>query len=237
MLNQRVQKLERTVRTLAYYATASTLVLGALGLSAFRSVSDKGKVLRVRGLVIEDDKGRERILIGAPIPAAKNRVRTDLARVEKTWATRYPQSARYMEYYKGYRHAVNGLLVLDENGFDRLAIGDSVPDPNIGKRIGQEVGLVMNDAKGDERTGYGLLDVQGTYRVVLGLDSRRGQEGVALVLDDAGRVQMEIRDGDKVATVGTIAETDSAGRTATSTFGIRVREGKADKHRLTTQRP
>ena len=76
------------------------------------------KIIKARGIIIVDDQGRERILLGAPISAAKNRVRTDLAKVEEIWGKRF--SPKYMEWYRGYNHSVNGMLVLDENGFDRL---------------------------------------------------------------------------------------------------------------------
>jgi len=51
-------------------ALATALVVVA------RAPAPGGGVLRVRGLVVEDSLGRERILIGAPIPHAANRVRT-----------------------------------------------------------------------------------------------------------------------------------------------------------------
>jgi hypothetical protein len=104
-----------------------------------------------------------------------------------------------MDYYRGYRHDTNGLVILDENGFDRLAIGDPVPDPNIGKRIGPSTGLVINDADGFERSGYGLLRIADHYRVVLGLDvAGSRQEGLTLSLDDeTGRVGMAVQHGEE----------------------------------------
>jgi hypothetical protein len=73
-------------------------------------------VLRIRGLVIEDASGRERILIGAPIPAAANRVRTDETRAREFWAGRYPDPDRYMGFYKGYNHETNGILIPTDTG-------------------------------------------------------------------------------------------------------------------------
>ena len=99
-----------------------------------RSGTPADGVLRARGLIIEDEAGRERILIGAPVPEAANRVRTDEARVQEVWASRYPDADGYMGYYQGYSHETNGLLILSEDGFDRLVLGDPVPDPNIGRR-------------------------------------------------------------------------------------------------------
>ena len=53
-------------------------------------------VLRAHGLIIEDDAGRERILIGALIPEAGNRVRTDTTRLRELWGPRHPDIEKYM---------------------------------------------------------------------------------------------------------------------------------------------
>lgn len=39
-----------------------------------------------------------------------------------------------MGYYQDYIHETNGMLILSEDGFDRLVVGDPVPDPSIGRR-------------------------------------------------------------------------------------------------------
>ncbi len=182
-MSTNTKRLAQTIRWLQVYAALMTVALVVLFV---RSGTASDRVLRVRGLVIEDDAGRERILIGAPIPEASNRVRTDEARVREIWGPRFPQE--YMGYYQDYDHATNGLVILSEDGFDRLVLGDPVPDPNIGKRIGPSTGVVINDAEGFERSGVGLLDVNGHYRVVYGLDSDRGREGLVLALDDQGDV-------------------------------------------------
>ena len=115
--------------------------------------------------------------------------------MREIWAPRFPDEEAYMGLYEDYSHETNGILILSEDGFDRLAFGDPVPDPNIGRRIGPSTGLLINDAEGFERSGYGLLDVDGDYRVVLGHDSNRGREGLTLVLDDQGRVGLHVGDG------------------------------------------
>ena len=191
-MQERMEKLERELRLMKFYAALLTLVITVGAIAAFRPGAQRADVIRVRGIVIEDARGRDRILIGAPVPESKARVRTDLARVEQTWAKRYPNPKQYMEYYKGYRHSVHGIVVLDENGQDRLALGDSVPDPNIGKRIGPATGIMLNDAQGFERSGYGMLTVQGKDRVVLGFDDDQG-EGIALALVDGGHTGLMMR--------------------------------------------
>lgn len=185
-MDSEILKLRRDVRILKLYsallATAATIAL----LAAFRTHRAEDQVLRARGLVIVDAAGRERILIRAPIPAAANRVRTDTARVRQIWGPEFPKE--YLTYYKTYRNSMNGMLVLDEHDFDRVAIGDSVPDPNIGRRIGAGTGMVINDAHGFERSGYNLITYGGHDRTVVGLDDDQGNESVTLAVIDSGRV-------------------------------------------------
>lgn len=233
-MNDRIDRLERSVRRLRLYALTITVALLALPLlAALRQAPEQDdRILRARGLVIVDEAGRERILIGAPIPAAENRVRTDMERVEEIWGPRFPR-AYIDEYYPTYRHHLHGMLVLDENGFDRLAVGDSVPDPNIGRRIGPATGVLVNDANGFERSGYGLLDVDGVYRVVLGLDGDDGREGVVLSLHDDGPRGLHVL-GDRSIFLGTAPEsTYVAGGEAFA--GLLMQRGERTVHRLSLE--
>ncbi|NIN70816.1 MAG: hypothetical protein GTO46_02550 [Gemmatimonadetes bacterium] len=189
-MSGRIQKLERDLKWLKAYAAILTCVLVFTALAPLGQSTSEDGIIRVRGLIIEDEEGRERILLGAPIPDAANRVRTDLERVREIWGSRFGE--RYMEFYKDYRNDMNGLLILDANGFDRIAVGDPTPDPNIGRRIAPATGIEINDEEGYERTGYGLLKVDGLYRVVLGLDSDRGTEGLTLSLFDGGKVGLSV---------------------------------------------
>ncbi|WP_419861006.1 hypothetical protein [Candidatus Palauibacter sp.] len=176
-----MQQVMRTIRWLQGYAILASIALVVLFV---RNGVEEEDVLRARGLIIEDEVGRERILIGAPVPEAANRVRTDDARVREVWAPRFPEA--YMDYYQDYSHDTNGMLILSEDGFDRLVVGDPTPDPNIGRRIAPATGMVINDTEGFERSGYGVLAVNGGYNVALGLDTDRIVEGLSLVLHDDG---------------------------------------------------
>ena len=175
------ERLTRSIRWLQVYSALMTVALVALFIRAGAATDD---VIRARGLIIEDAAGRERILIGAPVPEAADRVRTDDARVREVWAPRFPDA--YMDFYQDYSHETNGMLILSEEGFDRLVVGDPLPDPNIGKRIAPSTGMVINDIEGFERMGYGVKPMDGRYRVSLGLDTDRIQEGLILILDDDG---------------------------------------------------
>ena len=70
------------------YTKLLRLSLGAMAISAFKQ--SVPEVTRTKGIIIEDAQGRERILIGAPIPASRARVRTDTSRVRQVWAQRSP---------------------------------------------------------------------------------------------------------------------------------------------------
>src|SRR5262249_31714797 len=60
------------------------------------------------------------------------------------------------------------------------------PDPNIGKRNAPSTGMVINDEQGFERAGFGLHNVNGQHRVVLGMDSNKGSEALSLAVLDEG---------------------------------------------------
>jgi len=226
-----MERLEREVRFLKFFAACTTALLLVGGLAAARTSRPDEQILRARGIVIVDDAGRERILIGAPIPPAKNRLRTNLVRVDSAWAARFLKGA-YMKYYPTYRNAVSGMLVMDEHGVDRLVVGDSVPDPNIGRRIGSSTGVLINDAQGFERSGYGLLTVKGTDRMVLGLDTNRGEEGVALAVIDGGRFGIHVAGQDFLGFFGAAPAADSLGGIGEPFAGLLLKKGEAVK-RLT----
>ena len=232
MLEPRVGELEKQIRFLRTYAILTSLVVVILAFAGF-SRNQSPDVIRTRGIIVEDSLGRERILIGAPIPNAENRVRTDMDRVADVWGRRFPQ--QYMdEWYPDYRHDMNGMLVLDANGFDRLALGQDVPDPNIGKRIARGTGMLINDSLGFERSGYSLLTVNGEDRIVLGLDNNSG-EALTLVVDDAGRIGFSSRDGGNSIDLGTLVFEDSTG-TSHSAFGLQVRGNGGEVHRITVNK-
>ncbi|MDX1624649.1 MAG: hypothetical protein R3199_11805 [Gemmatimonadota bacterium] len=104
-------------------------LLLALSLGAAPEAPDD--VLRVKGLVVEDEEGRPRIVLGAPVARVEGRRRTDPS---------------------------VGLLVLDENGVDRVSVGAPTTAPRAGgrvhERIGDAAGIEINDEAGNERAGF-----------------------------------------------------------------------------------
>jgi hypothetical protein len=165
--DQRLEHLERRLRSLMCLCGLLTLALGVLSWrSSSHSVkaAESPSVLHVRGLVVEDERGRARILLGAPFSAVHDRLRQD------TTAT--------------------SLLFLDEQGHDRISMGEVMPAQIDGKvpanfhRIGSSYALNIYDPVGNERGGMGFLtNDKGLNRAVVALD-RSGHDAVGMMVDD-----------------------------------------------------
>lgn len=179
------KKDRKDIKLLKMYSLILTVVVAILMVKSFiNEPTLLPDIIRVQGIIVEDLNGKERILIGAPIPFASNRVRTDTNRVKELWGKKFPPE--YLGWYKEYNHNNYGIVILDSTGIDRIAIGSPAPDPNIGKRIGPSTGIIINDNRGFERTGYGVLNIDGDNRVVLGLDNENGTEGLSMVIFEDG---------------------------------------------------
>ena len=224
-METRIRQLERQVRWLIGLLVVA---LAVAGLALVRGLSGRGNddILRARGLIIVDAAGRERILIGAPVPAAASRVRTDPEKARKAWAARYPR----FDWYAGLNHATNGIIILNEGGFDQIAIGDPTPDPNIGRRIGPATGIQINDRQGNERTGWGVFPT--LNRVVLGLDTERGSEGVYLLVHESGYSGVGAQGKDADVFLGYAAPGSTFATSSRPWSGLLVRRGESVKHSL-----
>ena len=153
-----IHRLERQVKTLKLAVLGLAVIVSTIVTVAMKGTTTD-EILRIRGLVIEDANGNPRILVGAPFPDVKERQRTD---------------------------STTGLVLLDEKGIDRLSFGYPALPPQangqVVERITTHAGLIVNDADGDERTGYGVSD-QG--QVILGMDYK-GREALVLYVDPKG---------------------------------------------------
>lgn len=204
-MEEKLIQLEKQVKLLKLMLVITLSSIALILFSFSKNQQSKFDVIRAKGVIIEDEKGKERILIGTPVPFAKHRARTDTLKIKNTWGARYLKKfPQYMEWYKGYDHTCNGILILDENGWERIAIGDPTPDPIIGKRIAPSTGIILNDDKGLERSGYGMLNVDGQLRVNIGLDHDNGIEGAVLSVSSDGTagVSLNSKDGKSMVFVG-----------------------------------
>lgn len=82
-----------------------------------------------------------------------------------------------------------GLVIVDEQGHERVVIGSPIPDTKDGKRVEPMSGIAIVDPDGYERAGFGLLN---SGKMVLGLDAPRGKgddrnrERIHLIADSEG---------------------------------------------------
>lgn len=189
---EQLQKMEtRYKRMRQFFIGFVSLTL--IGLVSFGfAKTDKFNLIRAKGIIIEDENGKDRILIGAPVPYSKDRVRTDTNLVRKYFAGEiYPKDPnQYMEWYKKYRHSAFGMVVMNEKGIDVMQAGDQLSDPNVGRRIFLPTGILLNNQKGLEVGGFGTHTFDdGRSGVALGLDDPgNGREAFhALVLSDGTR--------------------------------------------------
>ena len=189
-LETRINQLERMLRRFqigAVIVVVAVVAAAYLYFDANRvSADEAAKILRVRGLIIEDAQGHERILIGAPAPTVPGR-----RRQEET----------------------TGLIVLGENGADRMVVGYA-PDPQSGgrisRRIGSGPGIAINDKDGNERAGLGMMDNDG--RVSLGLDYPSGGEAVTLSVLPNDEASLHIKDPSSLVRAALVLDKDSAAK-------------------------
>ena len=96
---------------LSFIALISMIVVGVFSLAFTKT--DKFELIRTKGIIIEDENGKDRILIGAPLPYSKDRVRTDTNLVKKYFASEInpKDPKKYMEWYKKYRQILNSDVI------------------------------------------------------------------------------------------------------------------------------
>jgi hypothetical protein len=181
---ERVEKKHRKLKSI-FFICITLLLFGLISLS-YKQMG-KIDIIKAKGIIIEDESGKDRILIGAPIPLSKDRVRTDTSRIRKLWANRIiPDNPdQYMKYYKDYYNSAEGIVIMNENGFDRVLLGDKLADANTGKRMYEAAGISWNDKEGFELGGAGVNTTkEGKSRSVVGLDDRNGEAVHLIALED-----------------------------------------------------
>ena len=184
---KRLNEIEKNYKNLKRIVSGSILILIISIISFGFTRIEKFDIIRAKGLIIEDQNGKDRILIGAPIPFSRDRVRTDTALVRKYWASKiYPKNPeKFMEFYKNYYHSTDGIVVINEKGFDRVLLGDKLADANTGKRNFEAAGISWNDMNGFELGGAGVNTTKdGKSRGVIGLDDSDGEALHIVALED-----------------------------------------------------
>jgi len=184
-MSAELQHLQKQVSWMRWYILIVSGVLLSLVLFAFTNPEQSFGIIRAKGIIIEDSSGRDRILIGSPIPFSKDRVRNDTNLVRKHWAKRFGSGNQYMEWYKNYYHGAEGIVVMNEQGFDRVLLGDKLADPNSGKRMFESSGILWNDKEGWELGGAGVNTTKdGKSRSAMGVDDNDGEAVHIVALED-----------------------------------------------------
>ena len=185
-MQQEIIQLKKQIQWMRWYVIGCSTVLLLYTLFAFTTPEKKFGIIRAKGIVIEDSTGRDRILIGSPIPHSPHRVRTDTNLVKKYWAKNFDDNAQqYMEWYKQYKHGAEGIVIMNENGFDRVLLGDKLADPNTGQRMFEPAGILWNDKEGWELGGAGVNTTKdGKARSVMGVDDKDGEAVHLIALED-----------------------------------------------------
>jgi hypothetical protein len=171
-LELRIRKLERRI-----YGLLAIGGLLAVGVGMRVDAAGNAQILHARGLVIEDDQGRPRILLGAPFPRVAQRKRQD----ETTTA----------------------MIFLDEKGADRFLVGDRIKIPQIRGKVPtnfnsgaarglESYGAYIFDAVGNERGGYAYnSNGSAPGRAIISLDRLAGDAwGVAVDDKDDAAFQL-----------------------------------------------
>ncbi|MCC5931123.1 MAG: hypothetical protein JJU28_17885 [Cyclobacteriaceae bacterium] len=185
-LHAKLAKIENKYKWLlfTFVLFTSILLLSFILLFVYSQTTEFG-IIRAKGIIIEDDSGRDRILIGAPIPDSKNRIRTDTAKVREHWSKKYEDQDQFMSWYSDYLHSTDGIVIMNEKGFDRVLIGDKLADPNSGKRLFEAAGMTWNDKEGWEMGGAGVnTSADGKARSMIGLDDSEGEAVHLVALED-----------------------------------------------------
>jgi hypothetical protein len=231
-MEKRIVLIEQQLRNQKIYSFTLTTLLVLIALLSFTTKKETD-VIRTKGIVIVDSLGRERIIIGTPIPYTASRVRTNMDKAVKAWGKDGEQS--FKSWYSKLDHSVNGIVMLDEEGFDRLAIGQTVPDPSIGKRIGVATGIMINDQNGDERTGYALLHVKGQNRVNIGFDRKDGTEGVVMGVLEDGTAGVYASSKEKSLFLGNAPKKGFVTGTGKPHFGLIIRDTSKVKYAFNSE--
>ena len=158
--------MENRISSLERKSTIQTIIILALVFAfIWLYVNPIGKtnhdILYVKGIVIHDADGNPRIAMGFPID----------------------------NEYRQRKDTLNGLVFMDENGMDRIHLGQHGKlflGGKYHKRLNDGWSLFFNDSKGEERSGYGFSDDDNS--VGLGMDYGGEFGGEAIYLYAAPKI-------------------------------------------------
>ena len=93
-----------------------------------------------------------------------------------------------MGWYKKYKNASNGIIFMNEEGFDEVLVGEDLADPNVGVRNYKISGLLVNNKKGWERVGAVVNTLEnGKTRQGFGVDDDSGEAMHIVTIEDGSK--------------------------------------------------
>jgi hypothetical protein len=169
-IERRMQSMEQQLLALTLLCVTLAIALALVSRKNTPNrvlAAESAAVLHLRGLVIEDDQGRARILLGSPFPVVADRVRHDAT--------------------------TTAMVFLDEEGHDRFSIGEKFTPqidgelPRNYEKLAAGFGLTLYDQLGNDRGGMGFLsNGNSVSRAVFSLDRPKGDAIGAIVDDTTG---------------------------------------------------
>ncbi|WP_235299708.1 hypothetical protein [Portibacter marinus] len=152
-MENRIKSLERKSKVQTVIILALAFALIWLYIKPVNKTNDD--ILQTKGIIIQDDIGNPRIAMGFPID----------------------------NQYRKRKDTLNGLVFMDENGMDRIHLGQHGKLFLGGKyqeRLNDGWSLFFNDSKGEERSGYGFSDDDNSIGLGMDYGGEFGGEAIYL---------------------------------------------------------
>lgn len=202
-MKKEIQEIKKEIHSLKVRNRFLTMLLiFVLLFSLVMNIDTNKDFLRVKGIVVEDDLGNERILIGAPIPFVSGR------KDKKEMQVIGHRNRHYqLELAEGkYRKNDYGIMLLDSLGFDRIMIGQQYGKTDQEKQKPPFTGISIYDSLGEKRTEYGISHAIGNEKTHLELNTVNKEEKIALSINEYGVTGLRVQSPDKNIFLG---KTDS----------------------------
>lgn len=137
---------------------------------------EKFDIIRTKGIIIEDEKGRDRILIGPPIHFSKGRVETNSTKGKKYWANKFKNLNQYMELLTNDKNSTEGIIFINEDGLYIIHVADKLSDPNLGKKMFKRTEIFWFTQTGWKLNGIDVnITNDGVSRPIINLNNESGQ--------------------------------------------------------------
>ena len=138
----RLKQVERKYKKLKIKFISFSVVCFALFFGFAFKQFETFDIISAKGIIIEDEFGIDRILIGSTVPYSKNRVKADSSLVRDYSAKKHTSRNQFTEWDSNYKHNEEGIIIMNEKGFERV---DKFPDEKTDKRQFDVAGKTWNE--------------------------------------------------------------------------------------------